>query len=136
MSASLGLDAFEVPPFDYLLPVGISFYVFQAISYLVDMYRGDAKPAKSLVSFATYISLFPQLIAGPIVRYRTIAEQLNERDHTTGRFLLGTRFFAMGLFKKVVIADTVALGVPMAFGNPDPTTLEAWTGVLSYAFHI
>ncbi|MFT7620294.1 MAG: alginate O-acetyltransferase complex protein AlgI [Planctomycetota bacterium] len=125
-----------LPILKVALPIGISFYVFQAISYLVDMYRGDAKQAKSLVSFATYIALFPQLIAGPIVRYRTIAEQLNERDHSFARFLLGTRFFAMGLFKKVVIADTVALGVSMAFGNSDPTTLEAWTGVLCYAFQI
>lgn len=125
-----------VPILNVALPIGISFYVFQAISYLVDMYRGEAKQAKSLVSFATYIALFPQLIAGPIVRYRTIAEQLNEREHSTGRFLLGSRFFAMGLFKKVVIADTVALGVNMAFGNPDPTTLEAWIGVLCYAFQI
>ncbi len=126
----------RIPILKIVLPIGISFYVFQAISYLVDIYRGDAKPAKNLVSFATYIALFPQLIAGPIVRYRTIAEQLNQRDHTWDKVLLGTRFFAQGIFKKAVIADTIALGVPLAFGNPDPTSIEAWCGVLSFAFQI
>ncbi len=125
-----------IPIIKVALPIGISFYVFQAISYSVDLFRKEAKPARSLVDFATYIALFPQLIAGPIVRYRTIAEQLIEREHSWSKFLFGTRFFAMGLFKKVAIADTVALGVGFAFGNPEPTCLEAWVGVLCYALQI
>ncbi len=132
----LGGSDTAIPIIDVLLPIGISFYVFQAISYLVDVYRRDAEPARSFVSFATYIALFPQLIAGPIVRYCTVADQLNDREHSLDKFLLGSRFFGMGLFKKVVIADTMALGVNLAFGNPDPTTLEAWLGVLCYSLQI
>ena len=131
-----GVRPGSLPILDVALPIGISFYVFQAISYLVDVYRGEAKEARNFVAFATYIALFPQLIAGPIVRYRSIADQLNERVHSWDRFFVGSRFFAMGLIKKVMIADTLALGVPLAFGNPDPSTYESWLGVLSYSFQI
>ena len=136
LSSLLGGSDRAFPLIAVLLPIGISFYVFQAISYLVDVYRGDAKEARGLFSFATYIALFPQLIAGPIVRYRTVAAQLEKREHSARRFLLGSRFLAMGLFKKAILADTMALGVPLAFGNPDPSWSDAWLGVLCYAMQI
>lgn len=118
------------------LPIGISFYVFQAISYLVDVYRRDAPEASGLVRFASYISMFPQLIAGPIVRYEWIAHQLRERSHTTHKFILGVRFFAFGLAKKVLLADLFANAVPLAFGPHQPGFAEAWTGSVAYMLQI
>ena len=90
-----------------LLPIGISFYTFQEISYLVDVYRGQVESQKSLIKLATYVSLFPQLIAGPIVRYKDIAEQLDNRELSLEKFSLGTRRFILGLGKKVLIANVL-----------------------------
>ena len=82
-----------------ILPIGISFYTFQMVSYLVDVYRGEAKVQKNILKLATYVSLFPQLIAGPIVRYTTIEEQLEKREYTANNFSLGVRRFVLGLGK-------------------------------------
>ena len=90
-----------------VLPIGISFYTFQMISYIVDVYRGQAKVQKNILKLAMYISLFPQLIAGPIVRYTTIEEQLENRTHTFEKFALGVRRFVIGLGKKVLIANVL-----------------------------
>ncbi len=89
------------------LPIGISFYTFQTLSYTIDVYRGDAKVQKSFIRLATYVALFPQLIAGPIVRYTTIEEDLTERKHTFEGFASGSTRFVIGLSKKVLIADTL-----------------------------
>ncbi len=89
------------------LPIGISFYTFQTLSYTIDVYRGDAKVQKSFIRLATYVALFPQLIAGPIVRYTTIEEDLTERKHTFEGFASGATRFVIGLSKKVLIADTL-----------------------------
>lgn len=89
------------------LPIGISFYTFQTMSYTIDVYRGDAKVQKSFIRLATYVALFPQLIAGPIVRYTTVEEDLTERKHTLEGFANGATRFVIGLSKKVLIADTL-----------------------------
>ncbi len=125
-----------VPILEIVLPIGISFFTFQAISYPIDLYRGDAEEAQDLISFASYIAMFPQLIAGPIVRYQWIANELKYRTHTPAKFALGLRFFAHGLAKKVLLADMFALAVPLAFSEHQPTFELAWIGVLAYTLQI
>ena len=125
-----------IPVLNILLPIGISFFSFQAISYTVDVYRGDAEEATDLISYASYISMFPQLIAGPIVRYQWIASELRERTHTPSKCFLGVQFLVLGLAKKVLLADVFALAVPLAFGPDQPGFAAAWVGVLSYTLQI
>lgn len=127
----------QLPLLDLVLPVGISFYTFQSMSYSIDIYRGHAPPARSFLDFACYVSLFPQLVAGPIIRYRSIADQLVDRTHTVGKAALGIAFFVCGLAKKVLLADGVATNVGLAFGRAEaPDFWQAWIGVLSYAMQI
>jgi len=126
-----GLTAWEV-----VLPVGISFYVFQATSYVVDVYRGDAEVSDSFWDLAAYIALFPQLVAGPILRYRDVADQLRERRHSFELFGSGSRRFMVGFAKKVLIADTVAPVVDLCFGVADPTAGDAWLGTIAYGVQI
>ncbi|MDO5480000.1 MAG: MBOAT family protein, partial [Clostridia bacterium] len=119
------------------LPVGISFYTFQAMSYVIDVYRGDVKPQKNIISFGTYIALFPQLIAGPIVRYRTIDEQLSERTVTAQKVARGIAVFVIGLGKKVLIANNVGAlwtdieAMGFVVGSP-----LAWLGIIAYTLQI
>ena len=108
------------------LPIGISFYTFQLISYIIDVYRGNAKVQKSLLKLATYIALFPQLIAGPIVRYTTIEEQLEKREHSFSKFALGVRRFVIGLGKKVLIANILGELANTFLGSTDKSTLFFW----------
>lgn len=108
------------------LPIGISFYTFQLISYIIDVYRGEAKVQKSLLKLATYIALFPQLIAGPIVRYTTIEEQLEKREHSFSKFALGVRRFTLGLGKKVLIANILGELANTFLGSTDNSTLFYW----------
>ncbi len=129
-------DQHVIPILDIVLPIGISFFTFQAISYPIDLYRGEAEEAKDLISFASYISMFPQLIAGPIVRYHWIANELKERSHTPAKFALGLRFFVLGLAKKIMIADLFAMAVPAAYGPHQPTFEAAWIGTLAYSLQI
>ncbi len=126
-------------PFEWakvILPVGISFYTFQTLSYTVDVYRGDAKPVDKFRDFACYVALFPQLVAGPIVRYSSIADQLRHRVHSWTTFSTGLLVFQAGLVKKVLLADTFARSADLGFALADPTTLEAWIAALSYTFQI
>ncbi len=125
-----------IPILEITLPIGISFFTFQALSYPIDLYRGDAEEAPDFISFASYIALFPQLIAGPIVRYQWIADELRDRTHTPSKFALGLRFFAIGLAKKVMLADLFALAVPIAFGDHQPTFEMAWIGIIGYSLQI
>ena len=90
---------------DLPLPIGISFYTFQTMSYTIDVYRGTAAVQRTIISFGAYVALFPQLIAGPIVRYQTIADQLNDREHSTDMFGEGAWRFVTGLGKKVLLAN-------------------------------
>jgi alginate O-acetyltransferase complex protein AlgI len=119
-----------------ILPIGISFYVFQATSYLVDLYRGDAEPARSYLDLAAYVALFPQLVAGPIVRYKDLAGQLHKREHSFRRFSEGAVRFMGGFAKKVLIADSVARLANAAFELPYPHLADAWLGVAAYAIQI
>jgi alginate O-acetyltransferase complex protein AlgI len=99
----------SVPLLKLALPVGISFYTFQCLSYTIDVYRGSVPSQKNPISFGAYVALFPQLIAGPIVRYVDVARELNERTHSWDDVALGLRRFLVGLAKKVIIADNFAL---------------------------
>ncbi len=119
-----------------VLPVGISFYTFQTISYTVDVYRGSAEPVRSFRDFMCYVALFPQLVAGPIVRYNTIAEQLRERTHNVNKFAAGVLCFQIGLAKKVLIADVLAPVADSAFAATHLSTFGAWLGALAYTFQI
>ena len=108
------------------LPIGISFYIFQLISYIIDVYRDEAKVQKNWFKLATYISLFPQLIAGPIVRYTTIEEQLDNREYTFSKFALGVRRFIIGLGKKVLIANTMGELASVCTTSTDSSVLMHW----------
>jgi alginate O-acetyltransferase complex protein AlgI len=125
-----------LPVLRVTLPIGISFYTFQAISYVVDIYRGDARPARSLIDYACFIAMFPHSIAGPIVRYHTIAEQLVGREHTLQRFSSGVSIFILGLAKKVLLADAMGEIADAAFGAASPAAVDAWFGAAAYAFQI
>ncbi len=121
---------------EIVLPVGISFYTFQSLSYSIDVYRRDAPAARSFLDFACYISLFPQLVAGPIVRYRTLAAELVIRTHTLEKIATGAFLFQVGFAKKLLLADSFAVVADEAFGLADPTMYQAWLGTLAYTFQI
>ncbi|MBN2657463.1 MAG: MBOAT family protein [Spirochaetales bacterium] len=121
---------------EVILPIGISFYIFQSMSYVIDVYRKDAPPAENFFELATYVALFPQLIAGPILRYKDIIDQLKQRQHTLQLFGQGFILFAVGVCKKVLIADSVAPLVDVIFARNAPTFLESWLGTAAYAIQI
>lgn len=108
------------------LPIGISFYTFQTLSYTIDVYRGDAKVQKNFIKLATYVSLFPQLIAGPIVRYTTVEEELSERKHTFEKFSYGITRFTIGLSKKVLLADTLGAFSRSLRGTDEASVVGYW----------
>src|SRR3954465_12134112 len=132
----LGVPALRVP--DIPLPLGISFFTFHILSYLIDIYRGALPPQKSLPAFALYIVNFPQLIAGPIIRYRQIADQLPGRTVTASDFEYGVLRFVTGLAKKLLIADPIGQIADVIFGVPaaELSTGAAWLGVICYALQI
>jgi alginate O-acetyltransferase complex protein AlgI len=119
-----------------LLPAGISFYTFVALSYTIDLYRGDAKPARNLPTFSCFIGLFPHLIAGPIIRYQSVADQLAEREHTVSKFTSGIMIFMLGFAKKILLADRAATIADAVFRSGDPGMVNAWWGILAYHFQI
>ncbi len=121
---------------EVILPVGISFYIFQAMSYVVDVYRDDAPRSESFVDMAAYIALFPQLVAGPIIRYKDLAGQLRRPDPAPDGVAYGLRRFAVGLCRKVLIADTVAPIAAAAFSMAEPSAVDAWLGVLAYSIQL
>mgnify|MGYP000462916860 CR=1 FL=1 len=127
---------FNIP--NIILPIGISFFTFQAISYVLDVYRKKGEAQKNPLNVGLYISFFPQLIAGPIVRYQTIADQINGRKETLRDFSQGVCRFIVGLGKKVLIANTLAIVADRAFSLPvgELSVLMAWLGVLAYTFQI
>jgi alginate O-acetyltransferase complex protein AlgI len=129
----------DFPITHLILPIGISFYTFHNISYVVDIYRGERPALRNPVSFITYISMFPQLVAGPIVRYREIADQLpQERTHRLDDIAAGFPRFALGLCKKVVIADSLSPLVDACFATPgdEMTFAVAWLGALTYTLQL
>jgi alginate O-acetyltransferase complex protein AlgI len=129
----------DFPVTHLVLPIGISFYTFHNISYIVDVYRGERRALRQPVAYATYISMFPQLIAGPIVRYREIADQLpQERTHRLDDIAAGFPRFALGLCKKVIIADSLSPVVDACFSTPgdEMTFAIAWLGALTYTLQL
>ena len=130
-----GDSAFALP--GLALPLGISFFTFHAISYLVDVHRGQVRANRNPIEVAVYIAMFPQLVAGPIIRYRTISHQLAQRRMTFGRASAGMRIFIIGLAQKVLIADEVARIASAVFDKAEaPSFLEAWLGLGAYTIQI
>lgn len=125
--------AAPLPALSVILPIGISFYVFQAISYMVDVWRGDAPARARFVDVAAYIALFPQLIAGPIVRYKTLAQVLSAPRSDPSLVAEGAQRFMLGFCKKVLVADALAPIADGAFALSAPSAAEAWLGVLAFA---
>jgi alginate O-acetyltransferase complex protein AlgI len=115
-----------------ILPIGISFYIFESISYIADVYRKDTEATRHPVDFATFIALFPHLIAGPVFRYKDLADQFEKRVHSWDKFGEGAMRFMQGFIKKVFIADTIAPLVTSAFSLEHPTTADAWLGAVAY----
>lgn len=133
---SLGLSPIELAPIH--LPIGISFFTFHALSYVIDVYRKTAPAQRSPGGMGLYIALFPQLVAGPIIRYGDVAHQLGERSVDLSRFALGTRRFIAGLAKKILLANTFAAVADPIFGLPNSelTPAVAWLGVVCYTLQI
>ena len=118
------------------LPIGISFYTFQILSYTIDVYRGDVESQKNIVDFGAYVSMFPQLIAGPIVRYADVARQLKSRTHSVEKASLGVRRFTIGLAKKVLIANQLGLLVELYRSSSQPSVLFVWMYAAAFALQI
>lgn len=133
-----GLFRVHIPYRELALPIGISFYTFQELSYIIDVYRGKVKAQHSLVDFALYVSLFPQLIAGPIVCYEEIEEQLSSRKISARKLGNGAMLFIVGLAKKVILANTMGeiFEQITSTATSNLTVLMAWLGCITYAFQI
>ncbi len=142
--ASLFVSTIKVlPVFSFLpdpqiaLPIGISFYTFQSMSYVIDTYRRNCAPQKNVITFGTYVALFPQLIAGPIVRYVDVEKQLQHRTHSMEKFSNGVRMFLYGLCKKVLLANALgSIWDQCKATAGQNTTLTAWIGILAFTFQI
>ena len=131
------LPFLNIPELQISLPIGISFYTFQTMSYVIDVYRDDAPVSKNFINFGTYVALFPQLIAGPIVRYRDVAEQLINRRETLEMFTKGVKLFMVGLAKKVIIANTMGTLTTNIFATTDENgVVGTWVGIIAYTFQI
>jgi len=122
--------------FSVTLPLGISFYTFQSMSYAIDVYRGQAKPIHNFIDFACYVAMFPQLVAGPIVRFREVEDQLRYREHTFSKFARGVAFFAFGMAKKVILANPCGKIADTCFDAGSLTMGDAWYGSVAYSFQI
>ena len=126
----------SIPLLRLALPVGISFYTFQSLSYTIDVYRGNVPAQKNPISFGAYVALFPQLIAGPIVRYVDVARELNERTHSWEDFCLGLRRFLVGLGKKILIADNLALLMKIFRESEGKSVLFYWLYAVAFTLNI
>mgnify|MGYP002429183930 CR=1 FL=1 len=126
----------SVPLLRITLPIGISFYTFQILSYVIDVYRGDAPAQRSLIDLAAYIAMFPQLVAGPIVRYTDVAPQLQSRTHTVQDAALGARRFVLGLGKKVLLANVLYELVTVYQQSGQKTVLLTWMYAAAYMMHV
>lgn len=126
----------DIPVPAFSLPIGISFYTFQTLSYTIDMYRGKARVQKSFLSFLAYVSMFPQLVAGPIVRYTQVADELNDRRVTSEDFAYGVKRFTAGMCKKVILANGAGAVATMILESTRLTVMSSWLGILMYTFQI
>lgn len=132
----LGLGDHALPTLRVVLPVGISFYTFQSMSYAIDVYRGDARAMRSLADFLCFEAFYPNLVAGPIVRYAAIEQQIRSRTHSWEKFARGVAFFSCGMAKKILLANPLGQVVEAAFGSPTLHWYDAWYGIISYCFQI
>ena len=140
LAANLSLiPGVNVPQLGIPLPIGISFFTFQTMSYTIDVYRKDAPMQKNIINFGAFVTMFPQLIAGPIVKYKTVAAELDHRVHTTENFALGARRFCVGLAKKVLLANSIGALWEECLalqGNGGLTVVGGWLGLLAFGFQI
>jgi alginate O-acetyltransferase complex protein AlgI len=136
LATNLGLAPPIVSTLHVALPIGISFYTFQSMSYGIDVYRGDARPLRNPIDFLCFVSLFPHLVAGPILRYATLAEQLRSRTFSWAFFARGTAFFSLGMGKKILLANPMAYVADRAFAADVLPWHDGWFGLVAYAFQI
>ena len=122
--------------FRVVLPLGISFYTFQSMSYVIDVYRNEARVVRNFIDYACYVSMFPQLVAGPIIRFQEIADQLRNRTCTLEKFTRGIAFFMLGMGKKILLANPCGKIADTMFNAGIVDTLDAWYGAIAYAFQI
>ena len=127
-----------MPVLNIHLPIGISFYTFQTMSYTIDVYRGDTRAQRNIINFGTFVTLFPQLIAGPIIKYKDLGDQINERTTSTEKFASGVQIFMVGMAKKVLVANNVGMlwEAYKAMAAGELTVLGAWLGVIAFTFQI
>ena len=136
ISSVNAVTGLSLPLLKIALPVGISFYTFQCLSYTVDVYRGDVPAQRNPISFGAYVTMFPQLIAGPIVRYSDIARELDKRTHSWEEFTLGIRRFMVGLSKKVILADNFALLASLFRSSDEKSVLFHWMYGIAFMLNI
>jgi alginate O-acetyltransferase complex protein AlgI len=136
LAHALGLSEGTLSLLHLALPVGISFYTFESMSYAIDVYRGAARPLRNPIDYQMFVSLFPHLVAGPIVRYHTLAQQIRARTFGHDKFARGVAFFSLGLAKKVLLANAMAHVADAAFAAGALHWFDAWYGVVAYAFQI
>ena len=136
ISSFNALTGLSIPLLKIALPIGISFYTFQTVSYVIDVYRRDVKAQRNYINLAAYISMFPQLIAGPIVRYSDIAAQLENRTHSLSDAALGVRRFVIGLSKKILIANVLGELVDIFKNSNEKSVLFCWIYAIAYTLHI
>ena len=130
------VSGLQLPLLKLALPIGISFYTFQCLSYTVDVYRGDTPAQRNIISFGAYVSLFPQLIAGPIVRYVDVARQLEQRSHSWEQTALGLRRFLVGLGKKVLLANQLGQLTEIFRASPEKSVVFYWVYAIAFTLHI
>src|SRR4051794_14320170 len=136
LGALLGASKQIVPVLHVVLPVGISFYTFKAMSYAIDVYRGDARPMRRFTDYLCFEAFFPDLVAGPIIRYAALEEQMRVRRHTLDKFARGVAFFAFGMAKKILVANPMGHVADTAFAAGGLHAPDAWFGLFGYAFQI
>ena len=127
-----------MPVLNIHLPIGISFYTFQTMSYTIDVYRGDTRAQRNIINFGTFVTLFPQLIAGPIIKYKDLGDQINERTTSTEKFASGVQIFMVGMAKKVLVANNVGMlwEAYKAMSAGELTVAGSWLGVIAFTFQI
>jgi alginate O-acetyltransferase complex protein AlgI len=137
LAVSLGLESWQWNTFfRVILPLGISFYTFQAMSYTIDVYRGDAKAMRNFTDFSCFVSMFPHLVAGPILKFSYLADQLENRTLSVEKFARGAAFVAVGLAKKILLANPAGKVADITFNAGSVGVLDAWFGAIAYAFQI
>jgi len=136
LSSFHSVTGISVPLLKLALPIGISFYTFQCLSYAIDVYRGNAEVQKNIISFGAYVALFPQLIAGPIVRYVDVARELNHRTHSWDQVALGLRRFLVGLARKILIADQFALLTNLFRESTEQSVVFCWMYAIAFTLNI